>query len=158
MFAGALADLRSRFENSGKLGEWFASNYPGVRLYVTVGLRPEVDENGRLGTAIPRDLFPYIALSVQNQKRTVNPRKQRSGDVSIMFGLHDERCEDGIYTGAVALEDLAELILAEMEQQPTGIGHQPKAVWDGEADIAFDAWTVWPYLEGEITITLQARE
>lgn len=152
-FLSTLPNLRARLEADAALAAWFAEHYPGLPVRHLIGLRPDPDTE----TAVPADYFPYIALSRLTQKKEARPSRRREWKVSILFGLNDDRQEDGVYLGVRGIDELTELILDALEPQP--IGTDPPVVWSGEADTRNDAGTNHPYYEGEIVIpvTLQVK-
>lgn len=152
MFVSTLVAVRNRLRADPALLAYFAARYPGCVLSTLIGIRP--DNSGE--TSIPMDRFPYLAVSPMTGDKPAGPHRDRSDQLSIMFGVNDDREQDGVCQGVVAVCEIGELILKALEPQP--IGDSPSVVWDGAARMVSDAGIFHPYYEGEIIITLKVRK
>lgn len=151
MIFPVLSAVRDRLRADPAILAYLAGRYPGLRLSTFVGLKPDLEA----GTGIPADCFPYLAVSPLKQEKPAGPGRDRTERLSIMFGVNDDRLEDGVFLGIPAIADLGELILKALAPQP--IGTAPSVVWSGEAETRSDAGTQYPWYEGEIILPLQVR-
>jgi hypothetical protein len=151
MHFGALQAIRDRLRADPPLADYFAAQYPGLPLHFFIGLKPDLEA----GTGIPADLFPYIAVSPLVEDKPAHPGRERTYRLSLMFGVNDDRLEDGVFLGIQRMCEIGELILQALAAQP--IGTSPRVVWSGEAQTRSDAGVQHPYYEGEILLPVQVR-
>lgn len=151
-----LQALRERLEQDDGIAAFMASTYPGATLSFFIGLKPDFDPARKIGTGVPLDRFPYIALSpITHATPNVTSRTLSEG-ISLNFGLYDDREENGVYLGIPAMCGFAEAILRALAEQP--LCKEPNAVWNLAAEVDFDAGAWNPYYEGQIPLTIEVRK
>lgn len=145
-----LQAVRDRFQGYTPLLDYFAQHYPYSTLRFFVGLKPSPKD----GTAMPTDLFPYIAIGPWRLKTEANPGKNVDNMLSIMFGIDDDREDNGVFLGVKSICDISQLILKGLDMQPI----TPGKVFNGETEILFDAGALHPYYEAELMPVIETRK
>lgn len=146
-----LTALRDRLRESPDIMAFVAARYKSTPCSFFIGLKPDVEK----GIGIPADRFPYVAVSPLQSDQESRPSKMTSNRVSILFGVNEDEEVDGVFTGVESISQFGNLLLALIEPQP--LATSPLIVWDGQAQILFDAGTQHPYYEAEIILNLESR-
>lgn len=152
-----LTHLRDRIASHAPLRAYVEREFPGAPLRLFIGARAD-DRR--------REDYPFVAIAPMSERKQPNPSRERGQQVSILFGVADDRrdidevgdlvCETK--TGLRHVAALGELILEALAAQPIGVSGSLITVWNGEATTDSDAGLFDPYFDGEITLTLMARQ
>jgi hypothetical protein len=140
--------LRDSLRGSEAIAGYFAQHFPLSRLYLAVSPKPDMQK----GLGVGADLFPYIAITPTLE----NCRSCYADDdysYSLMFGVNCDETDDGLSLGQLHICNLAALIRDEISK---AFATLDLVVWDQSSKGEYDA-TLWPYFEGQITITINSR-
>lgn len=151
MIWSALLDIRQRLMTDTPLAAYFASTYPGMDPHFFIGLKPDFET----GTAVPADLFPYVAVSPDEETKEAANDRDRTLRALINYGVNDDRVENGAALGLQAVCEIGELILQALRAPP--LGGDPQVTWDGQAVQRSDAGVMEPYYESVLIITVKTR-
>lgn len=146
----ALLAIRERLRGDEALVALLGGHYPGAPLRTFVGLRPDYDA----GTAVPADLFPYLAVSPWTGEQPPRPDRQRRHTISVMAGVCDDREHDGAQMGVLVLMEAAEILMAALGRMPP---IYPGLSWKGAAEMRCDMGAKSPYFEIELLLPVELR-
>jgi hypothetical protein len=151
-----LEAVRDRLRADRAIADYFALHFPTATLFFAIGLKPNTEK----GIGMPEDRFPYIAVSPLSGTTQTRPPRDDEAQVSVTWGVIEDRFEDGAYLGVRHVLAVERLVIEALTPQPIikpEPGRPQAWIWDGIASGVQDPGIFHPFYEADLTLKLNSR-